>query len=297
MVKARRPDTASPLSGAVVIRRLQGRDEYQACLELQRKTWGASFSEFVSPALLMVSQKIGGVVAGALDAEDRLLGFVYGLTGVKDGRIVHWSHMLAVRDGFRGAGLGRRLKLYQRELLLDLGVDLVYWTYDPLVARNAHLNLNRLGAEIAEYEEDLYGDSDSDLHRGLGTDRFIVEWRIRSQRVEQAIAGALGDTAVRFLESPIVNSQVASDGIVRLVQGELPIRPEVRVEIPSDIQVVKHESLEEAAAWRDNTRKTFTWYMRRGYRVGAFYRDLRSGRCFYGLSSRSPRTGKTVAGS
>src|SRR6201999_2681869 len=103
----------------------------------------------------------------------------FGLTGVRGGRLVHWSHMLAVAPGARDLGLGTRLKLFQRDLLRELGVLSVLWTYDPLEARNAHLNLNRLGAEVVEYVEDMYaGEMGSDLAEGIGTDRFIVDWRI-----------------------------------------------------------------------------------------------------------------------
>src|ERR1041385_2041149 len=117
--------------------------------------------------------------AASFDARDRLVGFVFGMTGVERGRLVHWSDMLAVRPDLRDHGIGRRLKEFQRDTLLAMGVGLVYWTFDPLVARNAHLNFNRLGVRVSEYVIDMYGsDTDSALHRGLGTDRFIVAWEI-----------------------------------------------------------------------------------------------------------------------
>ncbi|MFQ5677277.1 MAG: hypothetical protein ACE5G1_15395, partial [bacterium] len=122
----------------IQLRQLETQEEYEACVQLQRATWGEHFSECVPPAMLMITQKVGGVAAGAFNSKNQLVGFVYGLTGIKDGKLVNWSHMLAVRKELRGQGLGLKLKLFQRELLLKKNVELIFWTYDPLVARNAH---------------------------------------------------------------------------------------------------------------------------------------------------------------
>src|SRR5207302_4181903 len=123
-------------------------------------------------------------------AQDRLLGFVFGMTGVENGRLVHWSDMLAVRPELRDHGIGRRLKEFQRDTLLERGVGLVYWTYDPLVARNAHLNFNRLGVRLAEYVEDMYGITDSTLHGGVPTDRLIVAWPTHDAAIEERLGEA-----------------------------------------------------------------------------------------------------------
>src|SRR6185295_11484427 len=123
--------------GEILFRPLAGADDYAACVELQRTTWGRDFQETVPGSVLKICQKVGGVAAGAFAADGRLLGFVFGLTGVRAGSppcLVHWSHMLAVVPEARDLGLGTRLKLYQRELLLPLGVERVEWTYDPLEA-------------------------------------------------------------------------------------------------------------------------------------------------------------------
>src|SRR5581483_6808097 len=137
------------------------------------------FSERVPAALLKVAQRIGGIAAGAFAPDGRIVGFVFGLTGIENGEIVHWSDMLAVHADFRDHGIGRHLKEFQRATLAPLGVTRIYWTFDPLVARNAHLNLNRLGARVVEYVPDMYGaETSSSLHRGVGTDRFVVAWSI-----------------------------------------------------------------------------------------------------------------------
>ena len=125
------------------LRPLSTPEDYAACVRLQRETWGEEFTELVTPVILMLTQKVGGIAAGAFDGVGQLAGFIYGLTGFHDGQPVHWSHMLAVLPQFEGLGIGRRLKEFQRDLLLEKGITSVRWTFDPLVARNAHLNYNR----------------------------------------------------------------------------------------------------------------------------------------------------------
>ena len=137
----------------VTIRDLTTLEEYSECVELQEETWGRGFSERVPGAILRVSQKIGGVTAGAFDGNGRMIGFVFGMTGLREGQPAHWSDMLAVREEARGRHIGDQLKHYQRERCISLGVQTMLWTADPLVARNAHFNINRLGARPVEYVE------------------------------------------------------------------------------------------------------------------------------------------------
>src|SRR5205085_8897976 len=135
-----------------------------------RETWGALFADTVPASILKISQRMGGIASGAFDAEGTLLGFVYGITGVENGDVVHWSDMLAVRPEAQNLGLGRRLKEHQRDAMKLIGARVIYWTYDPLVARNAHLNFNVFGVRVVDYVRDMYGvDTGSDLHRGIGT--------------------------------------------------------------------------------------------------------------------------------
>lgn len=256
----------------MLLRRFNSHEDYRACLALQKQTWGDSFTECVPPSLLMVSQKIGGVAAGAFDASGALLGFVFGLTGVQEGRLVHWSDMLAVRPEYRDRGLGLRLKKFQRELVREIGVEKILWTYDPLVARNAHLNLNRLGACATEYVPDMYAsDAPGELYQGLSMDRFIVTWEgLQTEEIEAAQRVQIAQNI--FAAAPIVNDA-----------GTLPLVANVRIEIPHDIQTVKAQSETRAQAWRASTRRAFMFYLERGYRVAGFYREAKEGRCFYGM--------------
>lgn len=267
------------------IRPLESWEEYRACERLQREVWGAEFRELAPASLLKVARRLGGVVFGAFPGDgEEMAGFVFGLTGLEAGRPVHWSHMLAVREGHRSRGLGRRLKEQQRALLLDRGVETVYWTFDPLVAANAHFNLNRLGVRVVEYVPRMYGESGSDLHRGLGTDRFVVTWDLPSYRPAPESSGAPEPEEERP-EAVADPSAVPAAGAPPDAEprapgpspaGEAP--PVVRVDVPADILAVRRRDPEEAWAWRERTRGAFLSRLGSGYRVAGFVPGSERGR-------------------
>lgn len=253
-----------------VIRALASLDEYRACVGLQEDVWGTGFSERVPTAILKVGQEIGGVSAGAFDERGGLLGFVFGLTGLGvDGAPVHWSDMLAVRKTARGRGLGLRLKAYQREAVLARGVRRMLWTFDPLRAANGRLNLTRLGAVVGEYRPDMYGETESELHRGIGTDRFLARWDLESPRVRARLAGALAGAAPEHVRTPSSLALPASAGPLpspgtpRLDLDDA----EVGVAVPSDIGAVMDRDPGLARAWREATRAVFVRYLEEGYEV------------------------------
>jgi predicted GNAT superfamily acetyltransferase len=272
-------------SSTIEIRPLATRGELHACVDLQKATWGDDFSDIVPASILKVSQRVGGIALGAFDRAGELLGFVFGLTGVERGRVVHWSDMLAVRPEARNLGLGRRLKEQQRVIVRDLGGTVIYWTYDPLIARNAHLNFNRLGARLAEYAEDFYGVTDSVLHGGIPTDRIVVAWSTRDEDIGERLAESertLGSSDCR--QSPIVTDEwiVGAAGAAILPHC-------VRVEIPADAEGLFHGSPSEAAAWRQIARRGLQWGLAAGYSVTSFFLDELAGRGFY-LLTRNART-------
>ncbi len=162
----------------VEIRALATLEEREQAVALQEATWGAGFTERVPGAILLVAQKTGGVVGGAFAPDGRLLGFVFGMVGVRDGVLFHWSDMLALVPEARGSGLAERLKHWQADQCRAQGIREMFWTFDPLVARNAWFNLRRLKAGIAEYVVNLYGVTDSPLMGPIPTDRFVARWRL-----------------------------------------------------------------------------------------------------------------------
>jgi predicted GNAT superfamily acetyltransferase len=256
-----------------VLRSLSTNDDFDAAVALQRDVWGEQFAEVVPAVLLRVVQHVGGVAAGAFGDSGELAGFVFGVSGIRDGRLSHWSDTLAVRERYRDRGLGESLKRFQRDLLLPLGVERVYWTFDPLESRNAYLNFNRLGATAAEYRRDFYGATGSPLHEDIGTDRLVVEWQIGSPSVAARTDRVATSVACSLDNAPLVNR--VREGAAGPESGEPELgldAPSVCVAIPADIQQLKSRSSQSARDWRRVTRLAFEAYLARGYAVRALVR-------------------------
>jgi len=167
----------------VLIRACKGIEEFHACVDLQKEVWHFSDAELVPLRMFVVAEKVGGQVIGAF-AGSHLVGFALSVPGTRNGHSYLHSHMLAVREDHRNLGLGRRMKLFQREDALARGIELIEWTFDPLEIKNAYLNLERLGAIARRYYVNQYGITSSPLHGSLPTDRLVAEWWLRSRRVE-----------------------------------------------------------------------------------------------------------------
>ena len=170
-------------AGPISLRKCESLAELHACVALQKEVWGFADIELVPLRIFVVAQKIGGQVIGAFAANE-LIGFAFALPGVRGRDSYLYSHMLAVRNQYRNAGLGRRLKLFQREDALARGFELMEWTFDPLEIKNAYLNLEKLGAIARRYNVNQYGVTSSPLQGGLPTDRLVAEWWLKSSRVD-----------------------------------------------------------------------------------------------------------------
>ncbi|HEY2461071.1 MAG TPA: GNAT family N-acetyltransferase [Candidatus Acidoferrum sp.] len=181
------------MSAPLTIRRCESLPEYDACVALQRKIWREADLEIAPSSVFVVASLTGGEVLGAFQG-DELVGYALAVAGLgrNDGGPYLHSHMLAVHPDHQCRGIGRELKLFQRQSALARGIRRIEWTFDPLELTNAHFNLNRLGAICKRLIPDFYGITTSPLHRGLATDRLLAEWHLDSARVRAAIGNNLG---------------------------------------------------------------------------------------------------------
>jgi len=262
---------ATPVGG-LQIRALRSIDDCRACVELQREIWGFEQADVVPATLLHVVDYVGGIVAGAFDTDGALVGFVFGVSGVRDGELVHWSHMLGVRESARNLGLGRMLKDYQRRTLAERGIRRIFWSFDPLMAKNAYFNLNRLGAVVVEYVPDMYGTTASPLHLGIATDRLVVA-------LDTAHEPASGDRSLDPPpEAPILSVFPRVKDATISIGDRTP--PALLVEIPSDVVEATTRSPSTVQAWRLSVRDHLVWAMAKGYIVRGVVRK-EQGRAFY----------------
>ena len=274
----------------MIIRDLTTIDDCRQVAALERDVWGYTDAEdVVPPPVLIVSAKRGGILLGAFDAGGAMKGFVYSIPEIKDGRLTQWSHMLGVTRDARDAGLGLTLKLAQRERSLQMGIDLVEWTYDPLQALNAHLNFTKLGVVVEEYEENIYGASSSPLHSGSPTDRFVAEWRLTTPHVERRIAaagvGVVRDASVA--SAPLVNPSQPAAHWLAPGPADLSLdAPRLLVEIPVGYAEMMVQNPPLALEWRMASRAIFQHYLARGYHVVDFFLSRESGRGQYLLAVR-----------
>jgi predicted GNAT superfamily acetyltransferase len=262
--------------------------------DLQRIVWPGSETDIVPAHLLITAVHNGGFVLGAFPAEQSgarsvpLVGFAFGFPGIyatPDGpRLKHCSHILAVHPEFRSMGLGFKLKRAQWQLVRKQGVDRITWTYDPLLSRNAHLNITRLGAVCNTYRRDVYGAMRDGLNIGLASDRFEVDWWVNSQRVQKRLSARVRSrldlTHYLSAGAEIVNpAQLDEQGwVVPVISAEstlenIPVGPMpviLLIEIPSDFLALKDARIELAKEWRSTTRILFEGLFKRGYLVTDF---------------------------
>jgi predicted GNAT superfamily acetyltransferase len=224
----------------IAVRKCSALEEFHACVELQQEIWGEADLEIEPSTMFVVASMTGGQVLGAFDGE-KLVGFTMAVVGVRRGAVYLHSHQTGVDAGYRDRGIGRMLKLFQREEALARGIRLVEWTFDPLELKNAHFNLNRLGAICRRYIPNLYGVTTSPLHRGIPTDRLVAEWWLDSPRVIAAIQ----ELAPRTTNAPAA------------------------IELPTDLEQRTAEDAARELAVQTRVREEFTkWFAREYAAIG-----------------------------
>ncbi len=259
------------------IRELCANADLRQVIDLERRVWGYPDGEEAVPLPILASAaRRGAIVLGAFEGR-AMIGASYAFPAIRDGALTLWSHMLGVVEEARGRGVGRAIKLRQRECALERDIDLIEWTFDPLQAGNAHFNLVRLGAVVEAYEVNLYGESVSPLWNATESDRFIAQWYIREPHVERRLArrGPLIRASETVTAARVLEARVAGE----LMDPGEPILDEeshrLRVEIPHQFAPIQQSAPDIARAWRSATRSVFTTYLSRGYRVIDFWVDRR----------------------
>jgi predicted GNAT superfamily acetyltransferase len=246
---------------------------------VQEAVWGRD-GEIVPASLLIASVKRGGILIGAYDG-DALVGFVWSFPGWRDRTPTQWSHMLAVRPEARRAGTAVRLKVAQREHALRASAELIEWTFDPLQAANAHLNLTVLGCLATEYRVDAYGALAGPLTAGTPTDRLVAEWRIREPHVERRLVAKMSRALVArdrgVMEAPAaIETRASGEWVAPGDVVEHDAR-RVLVPVPPRFTEMQQRAAPLALAWRHATRRVFLSYFGRGYHAVDFFLDRDSG--------------------
>lgn len=230
-------------SSGIEIRHCRSLPEYEECLRLEQLTWGTGI--LVPTAIFLVAQETGGQILGAFAGRE-MVGFTLALAGIHEGRPFLHSHMTAVIEPYRDKGVGRSLKLFQRQDALSRDIHLVEWTFDPLEIKNARFNLLRLGAIIRRIIPNCYGITDSPLHMGMPTDRLVAEWWLDSPRVNRIVASTPA-AATEFRPS----SASPADS--------------VRISIPSNISALRTSERATAERIQSDVRREFQDYFAKGY--------------------------------
>jgi predicted GNAT superfamily acetyltransferase len=287
------------LLGRVRVRPLCRAADYEAILDIQRRVWGQNETDLTPTHQFRITARLGAILLGGWIG-NRLAGFVYSFPAVFEGRLVQHSHLLAVLPEYQGRGVGKSLKWAQRDRAIELGYDLITWTFDPLQAKNANLNLHSLGAVTRTYWRDFYGAQEAlVLGPGVRTDRFLAEWAIRSGRVASRRAGGPGrkisPDAAHALAAK--DSNPAPGGRVQTGRdkADVPPRPGkpnltlggkvVLAEIPGAVNALRKQP-DVIAAWQRGLRRVLEHYFGRGYVVDDF---VFGDRCFYALKLLSAK--------
>jgi predicted GNAT superfamily acetyltransferase len=216
---------ASVKEPGIMIRPLQEVEEMSIGVDLQRRVWGYAEIDTVPDQIFIVARESGGQVLGAFH-EDKAIGFALAFAGVHGGRIHLHSHMVAVLPEYQDRGVGRMLKLAQRDDAISRGIDLIEWTFDPLQLKNAYFNLMRLGAIVRRYLPNFYGRTSSPLHGGLPTDRLVAEWWVRSARVQELLDGKIPKARPdrMHIRIPAVIRQVTSSNPAEAERIQMGVR-------------------------------------------------------------------------
>lgn len=249
-------------------------DELHDVEALQKEVWGVPDIEVVNLHHLIAVRASGGILLCAFD-DITMAGFIYGFVGFERGRTVHHSHMLAVKKEYRSHNLGYRLKLEQRRGVLDQGIGIMTWTFDPLQSLNAFFNFGKLGVVADRYFPDFYGtEAASFLHQN-GTDRLWVSWHLESQRVLDRLEGRRPSESIAELPALVAACEMNAPMIMN--PGPALSSDRFTIEIPADIGAIERSDPAVARNWRHATRDAFRSALDAGFLVEDFVTIDRDG--------------------
>jgi len=268
------------------IRLLETPEDMSAVEDIQRAVWPGSETEIVPAHMLITAVHNGGLVLGAFN-DDRMIGFVFGFPGLEttpDGpRPKHCSHMMGIDPEYRDAGVGFALKRAQWQMVRHQGLDHITWTYEPLLSRNAYLNIAKLGAVCSTYRRSEYGELRDGLNSGLPSDRFQVDWWINTQRVQRRLGKRPRPTlklahVARSGLHPLYTLQYGPHDLPRPPEQLPPIEDRLLLaEIPADFLALKSFDFALARDWRFFTREFFETAFHASYIVTDFIFDRAGG--------------------
>jgi predicted GNAT superfamily acetyltransferase len=270
----------------LTIQLIETPEEMTQIEDLQRTIWPESETDVVPLHMLITAVHNGGLVLGAFEAE-KLIGFLFGfpgLEGTPDGpRPKHCSHMMGILPDHRDSGAGFALKRAQWQMVRHQGLDHITWTYDPLLSRNAHLNIAKLGAVCTTYRRAEYGEMRDGLNAGLPSDRFQVDWWINTRRVETRLGKRSRPTLKldhvnRAGLRPFYSLHSSTDNMLRPPEHVPPFEDRLLLaEIPSNFLDLKSRDFALARDWRFFTRELFETAFKASYIVTDFIFDLNEG--------------------
>lgn len=289
---------------SITIRPLLGLHEMREAVDLQKTYWGDDLESVIPAHMLFSLASHGGHVLAAFD-DETMIGVLVGFLGTSEqdtkrpamANLQIVSKRMVVLSSYRNQGIGYRLKLAQRKFAVEQGIRLVSWTFDPLLAPNAHLNVRKLGVTCETYLEDYYGVEDEGGLVTLGSsDRLVADWWVTNRRVEERLHGNRADLSIEHYvdaETTVINpTTVTSDGVLLPAEkNNMPSSTLALVEIPTDYQRMVRDNPTLAQHWRLHIRDVLQQHLNAGFVITDFARAPYEGRqrAFYVISYDGPQ--------
>jgi len=249
--------------------------DYNACEEIQREVWRSQDIDVVPVPMLLAVNRTGGLLLGAFNNLGDLIGFAFSMLGSLDGKLIHYSHMLAVRVAYRNFDVGYKLKLAQRKEVLKRKIQLITSSFDPMQPLNAYFTLGKLGGWANAYEENFWGETTSPADRGLPTDRILAHWDLESDKVSNRLEAGPPRRDIR----KEMKHRTVINHLVEVAPGMMNSSPvklngtadQLLFEVPYNLPEIKSRDLGVALEWQGKMRQVFRHYFKKDYAATDFW--------------------------